>query len=115
MSCPPTKVVFEHNDGCAETPIRPTVTAWATLTYGDFTIQGVRVVRKGTLVYVMLPKGVSVTSEHGRRRAFDEYVLRAWRDDLHQSAITATRAHSAACVAANDASATDLLALRCLC
>ena len=89
---PGTKLTLAHNE-CANEPLRPTVAAYVTVTYGDFTFVGAKIVRKGTLVYVMLPKGVSITSEYGRRQAFDEYMLKSWRSDLHQRAIEANHAH----------------------
>lgn len=74
-----TTLMFELQN-CPEAPPRPRVAAYVTLTYGDFRIIGLKVVRKGDLAYVMLPKGVSMP-DTPRRRAFDEYVLKQWRTE----------------------------------
>ena len=80
-----TRLTFDHQP-CPAEPATTTVAAYFTLTYGDFTVKGFAVVRKGETTFVRFPGGVSLPDE-GRRQAFNEYALKSWRNDLRQLAV----------------------------
>lgn len=77
----PTQVTFEMRE-VADAPAKPVVAAYATLVYGDFAIDGLKIMRRaGRAPWIALPRGVRITSDE-RRAAFDAYVLSHYRRTL---------------------------------